>query len=444
MLQLYNTLTGQKEDFKPLKDKKVGMYVCGPTVYDYDHVGHARTYLAFDLLNRFLRFQGYDVTYIQNITDVGHLINDADAGADKIQQRAAETGQSPAELINHFTDAHLNDLQALNILPADNFPKASAHIQEIIEFIEGLINKNFAYVTNQHNVYFTVARKADYGKLSHRGLTEILTGTRVEPAADKRSPADFALWKAAPVSNNDLTWESPWGRGYPGWHIECSAMSRKYLGDTFDIHGSAVEHVFPHHENEIAQSEALTDKPLAKFWVHSGMLTINGQKMSKSLHNSVQVQEALKLYSPNEIRLAFFQSHYRKPYDYTKIALEQGVALRHKLFVAYPNLGNETNQDIWQEIITALTDDLDTPRALQVWGENINQLSQADTDKLFNIFGLKFVPLKQNAAALQLSEDREAARAGKDFLTADNRKAELIQAGYEVLDQAEQTTYIPR
>lgn len=444
MFQLYNTLTSRKEDFKPLKGKEVRMYVCGPTVYDYDHVGHARTYLSFDLLNRFLAWNGYKVKYIQNITDVGHLLNDAEVGADKIQQKAQDSGQTPQEIIEHFTQAHLKDLENLRILPATTFPKASEHIQEIIEFIEGLVNKGFAYVTNNHNVYFSVSRKQDYGKLSHRGLTELLTGTRVESAGDKRSPADFALWKAAPVNDPTMTWESPWGRGYPGWHIECSAMSRKYLGDTFDIHGSAVEHVFPHHENEIAQTEALTDQPMAKYWVHSGMLTINGQKMSKSLHNAVQVQEALKLYSPNELRLAFYQTHYRKPYDYTKLSLEQGIALRHKLFAAYPLLGSMTHQDTWNEVIAALEDDLDTPRALQVWGEDPSRLSKSDTEKLFQIFGLVYTPITNNPEAQALADQREKARASSDFLTADNRKAELTQLGYEVLDQADTTIYIPR
>ncbi len=443
-MQLYNTLSGRKEDFVSIQPGQVGMYVCGPTVYDYDHIGHARTYLAFDLLNRFLQYQGNKVTYIQNITDVGHMVGDGDGSSDKVQQKAQESGQTISQVVSQFTEAHSKDLEALHIDMPTQMPKASEHIPTIITFIQGLVDKGLAYVTTQGNVYFSVAKDPDYGKLSHRGLAEVITGTRVEAAKDKRSPADFALWKAAPVSVHEMIWNSPWGRGYPGWHIECSAMSREYLGDTFDIHGSAVEHVFPHHENEIAQSESLTGQPMARFWVHAGMLTIGGQKMSKSLHNGVTVQDALKDYSANELRLAFYQTHYRKPFDYTKASLEQGVALRRKLFTTYPNLPNDSDQTIFDSIIEALNDDLDTPKALQIWGEQPEKLNQADTKKLFDIFGLVYLPIDQNAAASQLAEDRATARGRGDFLTADNRKAEIIQQGFDVVDTPTATDYIPR
>lgn len=444
-MKLYNTLSGRQEDFTPLEPGKVGLYVCGPTVYDYTHIGHARTYLAFDLLVRFLEYQGLKVTYVQNITDVGHLVGDVESGIDKIARKAQETGQTPRQIVEHYTETHLNDLKRLNIRQPDEFPKASGHIPDIIAFITGLIDKGFAYVTEQQNVYFSVARDPDYGKLSHRGIAEIITGTRVEPAKDKRSPADFALWKAAAVSNSDLTWESPWGRGYPGWHIECSAMSRKYLGDTFDIHGSAVEHVFPHHENEIAQSESLTGQPMAHFWVHAGMLSINGQKMSKSLHNMITVEEALKEYSANEIRLAFNATHYRKPFDYTKAVMEQGRAIRKKVFMAYAtNQEKMENKEAFAEIIVALENDLDTPQALQIWADKAHMLSQVQNDKLFQIFGLVYQPIEANKAAQKLVSEREAARSKGDFLTADNRKNELTQCGYEVIDSETRTIYIPR
>lgn len=444
MLQLYSTLSSRKDEFKPIEKGKVKMYVCGPTVYDYDHVGHARTYLSFDLLNRFLQYNGLAVTYIQNITDVGHLANDSEAGRDKVQQKAQESDQTVRQIVEHFTEAHLLALKELNILPPDNFPKASEHIQDIIDFIQKLIIKGFAYVTTQNNVYFSVAKKADYGKLSHRGLTEIITGTRVEAAADKRSSADFALWKASPVTSHEMVWISPWGRGYPGWHIECSAISRKYLGDTFDIHGSAVEHVFPHHENEIAQTESLTGHEMAHFWVHSGMLTVGGQKMSKSLHNTVTVEEALKQYSANELRLTFFQTHYRKPFDYTKAALEQGVALRRKLFTAYAHLSGTGDKVLFDQVIEALNDDLDSPRALQLWSEQPEKFNQKETDQLFKIFGLVYVSIEKNKEANELAADRDAARTKGDFLTADNRKAELLQHGFEVVDTEQGTTYVPR
>ncbi len=444
MFQIYNTLTSRKDEFAPLKDKEVSMYVCGPTVYDYDHVGHARTYLSFDLLNRYLRFLGYTVHYIQNITDVGHLVNDAEVGPDKVQKKAQESEQTVRQIVDHYTDSHLEDLKSLSILSAERFPKASEHIQEIIDFVQGLIEKGYAYVSQQGNVYFSVSKKADYGKLSHRTLTELLTGTRVESAHDKRSPADFALWKAAPLYMKEMTWASPWGRGYPGWHIECSAMSRKYLGDTFDIHGSAVEHVFPHHENEIAQTESLTGHQMANFWVHSGMLTVNGQKMSKSLHNTVTVKDALKEYSANEIRLAFYLTHYRKPFDYTNKVMEQGRALRKKIFLAYTTPAESTDSAVFEQILSALSDDLDSPKALQLWGENAEKINKEDTEKLFDIFGLTYNSIDTNEQGTQLAKERDDARSRSDFLTADNRKAEIAQLGYEVLDSPQGTTYLPR
>jgi len=420
------------------------MYVCGPTVYDYGHVGHARTYLTFDLVNRFLNFLGYKVNYIQNITDVGHLVGDAETGTDKIKKKAQETGESIGDIVRHYTEAHLEDLKSLNILEPSNLPKASEHIKDIITFVEDLISKGFAYVTEEGNVYFSVNKKPDYGKLSHRGLAEILTGTRVEPAKDKRLPADFALWKAAPSIAIEYVWDSPWGKGFPGWHIECSVMSQKYLGDTFDIHGSAVEHVFPHHENEIAQSEAKTGKPLANYWVHSGMLTLNGRKMSKSLGNTVRVPDALKDYSSNEIRLAFYQTPYRQPFDYTRESMLQGVALRSKLFTAYMQAKTGGNEERFGEIIAALSNDLDTHQALELWSESISSLGQEQFEKLFNIFGLRFVAIEDNPQAKKLANEREEARAKKDFLTSDNRRNEIEQMGYEVNDSDSGSHYIPR
>jgi len=444
-MRLYNTLSGQKEEFKPLHPGRVGLYVCGPTVYDYDHLGHARTYLTFDLLNRYLRFHGLTVDYVQNITDVGHLVDDKESGVDKILKKAQELNQTMAQVAQFFEAEHRRDLENLNIILPEKLPRASEHIREIVAFIEDLVTKGFAYSTERDNVYFSVAKKADYGKLSHRGIAEIITGTRIEPAKDKRSPADFALWKAAPLGAKEMVWDSPWGKGFPGWHIECTVMSQKYLGVTFDIHGSAVEHIFPHHENEIAQAESATGKPLAHFWVHGGMLTVDGRKMSKSLHNSILIRQALKDYSANELRLAFFMTPYRRPFDYTKVVMAQGVALRKKIFLAMAGkLADRSDPAIWQEIIEALDDDLDSPRALAVWGENVRRLSHEDNDKLCQIFGLKLRQLSQDNSAEKLAADREEARAQGDYLVADNRKDELAQRGFEVVDQGEKTLYISR
>lgn len=443
-MKLYNTLARQADDFVPSKDETVRMYVCGPTVYDYDHIGHARTYLTFDLLNRFFRYLGWKVNYVQNITDVGHLVNDAESGIDKIQQKAHETGQTVVQTVEHFTRSHLEDMASLNILPPTHNPKASENIKEIIEFVSSLVSKNYAYITGLGNVYFSVQKDPEYGKLSRRGLAEIITGTRVESASDKRSSADFALWKSAGSAITEMVWDSPWGKGYPGWHIECSVMSHKYLGDTFDIHGSAVEHVFPHHENEIAQTESETGKEMARFWVHSGMLNIGGVKMSKSLHNVVTIKDALKKYSANELRLAFYLTHYRKPFDYTEKSLEQGVALRKKLFTAYANITDQGDQGIFDIIIEALEDDFDTPKALQIWGENAEKLGRQDSEKLMEIFGLKYTPIEKDETAMKLAEERDAARKSGDFLTADNRKNEIVARGFEIIDSPDGTKYLPR
>lgn len=446
---LYNTLSGRKEELKPMIAKTVKMYVCGPTVYEYDHLGHARTYLTFDLLNRFCRhFLGYKVIYVQNITDVGHLVGDGETGVDKLFKKARSSDQTAVEVANFFTKAHLKDLQSLNIILPDQFPKASDHLKEIISFVEELIASGFAYATKEGNVYFSVGKKADYGKLSHRGLAEIITGSRIQPASDKRSAVDFALWKAAPTGASEQVWSSPWGLGFPGWHIECSAMSRKYLGDTFDIHGSAIEHVFPHHENEIAQSEALTGKPLANFWVHAGMLSFGGQKMSRSTPSSmITIQDALKQYSANELRLAFFQTHYRRPFEYTRASMEQGVVLRRKFFEAYATTDSKKQIDsaeIIRQVTSMLADDLDSPKALSIVAANAEVLTQTDWQELFVLLGLKHMLIENQPVAWRLASERLTARAKGDFLTADNRKDELSQQGYEVVDRVDRTIYLPR
>lgn len=442
---IYNTLSKKVEKFVSLEPKLVKMYVCGPTVYDYDHLGHARTYLGFDLLHRLLLNLGYTVKYVQNITDVGHLQNDAEVGADKVQKKAKELDKTVEQVVEYYTNAHFRDMDALNIIRPTFSPLASQHIEEIISFVTELINLNYAYITNQGNVYFSVNKDQDYGKLSNRGLAEILTGTRVESASDKRSPADFALWKSAPSFATEMIWDSPWGKGFPGWHIECSAMSRKYLGDTFDIHGSAIEHIFPHHENEIAQTESVTGSEMARYWVHTGMLNVNGVKMSKSAHNFITVQDALKKYSFNEIRLAIYLTHYRKPFDYTDKVMEQGVALRRKIFLAYYNSKEEdSNNSICQEILEPLKDDLDSPRALQLLIENLDKLSKKQFKIIFEVLGLKYHPIDSNSSLTPLIKQREDARQAGDYLTSDNRKAEIENKGYEVIDTSDSTIYLSR
>ncbi len=315
-LKLYNSLTRRKEEFVPVQEGRVHIYVCGPTVYDYPHIGHAKSYISFDVVVRYFRYLGYQVRYVQNITDVGHLL---DSGEDRILRGAVREKVEPMELVERYTRAYFEAMDALNVLRPDISPHAAAHVPEQIELIEKLLEKGFAYEVNG-SVYFDVNKWPGYGKLSGRKVEEQQAGARVEVNVEKRNPADFALWKKA-EPEHVMQWNSPWGRGFPGWHIECSAMSMKYLGETFDIHGGGMENQFPHHECEIAQSEAATGKPFAKYWMHNNMVLVNGVKMSKSLGNFTTVAQALEKYSGAQIRFFILQTHYRSPVDFGEEAL---------------------------------------------------------------------------------------------------------------------------
>ncbi|MCX5655326.1 MAG: cysteine--tRNA ligase, partial [Planctomycetota bacterium] len=318
-LHVYNTLTRSKERFEPLDPPHVGMYVCGPTVYGDAHIGHAKSYVSFDVIVRYLRYLGYNVRYVQNITDVGHLTDDADQGEDKVERKAKAERVHPMQIAQKFTWSYFEDMARLNVLKADIQPFASGHIIEQIELVKRLIAAGHAYEA-AGNVYFDVASWPKYGKLSGRSVDEMVSGTRVETAADKRAPADFALWKRA-EPGHIMQWPSPWGNGYPGWHLECSAMSMKYLGESFDIHGGGMENQFPHHEDEIAQAEAATGKPFVKYWLHNNMVTVNGQKMGKSLGNFITLKDAYQKWDPMVLRLFILQSHYRSPLDFSDEAL---------------------------------------------------------------------------------------------------------------------------
>ncbi len=307
-LTLFNTLSRTKERFSPLVGSEVRMYVCGPTVYDISHVGHARKEVVFDVIARYFKFCGYSLRYVRNITDID----------DKIIIRAQEEGVPWEEIARRYEDAFHNDMDALGILKPDYEPRATETIEEMQELIQILMDKGFAYVSDG-SVYFSVADWEDYGKLSHRRLEEMLAGARVEVDASKKNPMDFALWKA--VKPGEPSWPSPWGEGRPGWHIECSAMSKKFLGETFDIHGGGVDLVFPHHENEIVQSEAASGKPFCYYWIHNGLLTVRKEKMSKSLGNYITIQEMLKVGHPEAIRMFFLSNHYRSPVDFSEEAM---------------------------------------------------------------------------------------------------------------------------
>ena len=307
-LKIYNTLTRNKDDFKPIHEGNVGMYVCGPTVYGPPHVGHARSYIVFDLLYRYFLYNGYKVKYVQNITDVGHLVGDADEGDDKIQKKAILEKLDPVAVAYKYENMYFDCMAKLNVLKPTISCRATGHIIEIIDAVKTLIDKGYAYVTDAGNVYYDVRKFKGYGKLSGRTLDDTVSGERIEIADDKRNPEDFALWKKADPTHL-MKWPSPWGEGYPGWHIECSVMSRKYLGDTFDIHGGGMDNVFPHHECEIAQSEALTGKPFVNYFVHNNLITRNGQKMGKSLGNTVDLDELFEKYGPTFVRLYIVKNH---------------------------------------------------------------------------------------------------------------------------------------
>jgi len=320
MLYVYNTLSRKKEKFKSQKPPFVSMYVCGPTVYDDPHLGHAKSYVSFDVIARFLRAEGYTLRYVQNITDVGHLLGDNDNGEDRVQKRARIEKLEPIEIAQKYENHFFRAMDKLNCLRPDISCRASGHIPEMIELVERLIERGYAYAVDG-NVYFEISKFKEYGKLSGRKVEDLIEGSRIKVAEEKRHPADFALWKRADALHL-MQWPSPWGRGYPGWHLECSVMSMKYLGDTIDIHGGGIDNQFPHHECEIAQSEAATGKPFVKYWLHNNMVTRDGQKMSKSLGNHMTLSELFEKYDPMTVRFFVLQGHYRSPQDFSDDALD--------------------------------------------------------------------------------------------------------------------------
>ncbi len=324
MIKMFNDLTKKKDEFIPLESGKVGMYVCGPTVYDYFHIGNARAFTMFDLIRRYLEYRGYDVTYVQNFTDID----------DKMINRANDLGITVRELAERYIKEYFDDADALGIHRADHHPKATEHIVEIIDIVDRLVKKGYAYEMDG-DVYFDAHKFDEYGKLSHQNLEELESGARVDVDERKHNPIDFALWKKQ--KPGEPAWESPWGMGRPGWHIECSAMASKYLGDTIDIHAGGADLVFPHHENEIAQSEAANGKPFANYWLHNGYLNIDGEKMSKSLGNFFTVRDIRKKYDPEVVRFFLMSAHYRNPLNFSE---EQLISAKNGLDRLYTTLNN--------------------------------------------------------------------------------------------------------
>ncbi len=370
-MKVYNTLSGQKEEFLPQGDE-VKMYVCGVTPYDSCHLGHAMSYIVFDVITRYLKFRGYKVKYVQNITDID----------DKIIDRANKLGIPASELAGKFTDSYFDDMDALNIERADIYPRATEEIPKIIEVIQGLIDKGYAYPA-RGSVYFRVNSVSDYGKLSHRSLESMMSACSVEMGREKEDPMDFALWKAA--KPGEPSWASPWGRGRPGWHIECSAMSLKYLGDTLDIHGGGQDLIFPHHENEIVQSESFTGaKPFAKYWLHNGLVQLGEDKMSKSTGKLITIKEALEKYSPDATRLFVLSSHYRSPLTYSEEALEaaeRGVERLLRVISRDDPTGGKgaalEAESYRNQFIEAMDDDFNTPQALGVLFDLAREINEA-------------------------------------------------------------------
>jgi len=483
-LQLYNSLTRRKEEFKPLNEGRVGIYVCGPTVYGHAHLGHAKSYVSFDVLVRYLRYLGYSVTYVQNITDVGHLTDDADQGEDKIAKAARKEKKHPMALAEYYSRSYFEDMDKLNCVRPDISPRASGHIVEQIELVKILLDKGYAYEANG-SVYFDVSKFSGYGKLSGRSVDQMLAGARVEVSPDKKKPVDFALWKKA-EPNHIMQWPSPWGMGFPGWHLECSVMSTKYLGQPFDIHGGGLENQFPHHECEIAQAEAANGVQFVRYWLHNNMVTVDGQKMGKSLNNFITLKQAFsgaherltKKYDPLAIRQLILTSHYRSPLDFSGAALDAAqsgfdkisqavTAVRKQMVQAMEGQVDEKVtaqlQQLKERFEVAMDDDLNTAIALSVIFELVrlagSLLEDSSTtpatlkavNELFSklggdVLGIVRESYGQGQAEAaeklvnNLIERRKQAREGKDFKTADVIRTIAVASDVIVMDNPDGTT----
>jgi cysteinyl-tRNA synthetase len=476
-VRIFNTLTGEKETLAPLRPPVVGMYVCGPTVYDMSHVGHARVYVAFDVVARHLRRRGYQLTYVRNFTDVD----------DKIIKRAAELGEKPSDVSERFIREYLFDMAALGVRRADVEPKVTEHIPEIVALIEKLVARELAYPA-AGDVYYAVRRFPDYGKLSRRNLDDLKSGARVEPGEQKRDPLDFALWKAA--KPGEPAWPSPWGPGRPGWHIECSAMSEKYLGESFDIHAGGKDLVFPHHENEIAQSEGASGKRFAKIWMHNGFVTLDQEKMSKSLGNFFTIRDVTAKFEPEALRLFLLSTHYRSPINFSDQSLAEA---ERRLDYFYETLGKADalvagsvpepepapGEAVLAAFDEAMDDDFNTPGALAAFPEPLKKLNEltekpgkgARAKESQSLAAALARAVREACAVLGLCErppaeylkerrdhlaarrnldvanverliaDRSAARQAKDFSKADALRGQLAALGVEIMDGPSGTTW---
>ncbi len=454
-MKVYNTLDREKEEFTPIQGNLVRMYSCGPTVYSYAHIGNMRTYIFMDLLRRSLRFCGFKVKGVMNITDVGHLLSDGDEGEDKMQKAARKEGKTPWEIAAFYTDAFFKDIDALNVGRPEIIAKATDHIPEMIEFVKGLLEKGYAYEISD-GIYFDIGKFPGYGKLSGQTVDEKEAGARIEENSEKRHPADFALWKKAD-KNHIMQWESPWGMGFPGWHIECSAMSKKYLGEVFDLHTGGIDAVPVHHENEIAQNEALAGKKTVNYWMHGEFMMVDGGKMSKSLGNVYTVSDLEKKgYLPLDFRYFCLNAHYRKKLNFTFEGMDAAHTsyerLRNALY-AHKMSQTATDPAVIEELMKkfkgAVEDDMNIPFALGVLWDAVKLPKSKDVYKLAlefdKVLGLSLdkvtapAPEKIDVPAdiAALAEARLAAKKEKNWAEADRLRAEITAKGYAIKDTKE-------
>ncbi len=447
MITIYNSLTKQKEILTPIEPGKIGLYVCGMTVYDYCHLGHARVMVVFDMVVRYLRSVGFSVTYVRNITDID----------DKIIQRANENGEDFHELTARFIQAMHEDSEALGVLAPDHEPRASESIAEIIAMVQTLLDKDHAYIADSGDICYEIREFKDYGKLSGKRLEDLRAGERVKVDQFKRDPLDFVLWKQA--KPEEPSWESPWGNGRPGWHIECSAMSTHCLGNHFDIHGGGMDLQFPHHENEIAQSEAATGEQFVNVWMHNGFVRINDEKMSKSLGNFFTVREILERYQPEVVRYFMLTSHYRSPLNYSDQELDAAKHALTRLYTAlrgFDGLASEVDNEYNKRFHAAMKDDFNTPEAIAVLfdlAKEVNKTKSAELAgqlrQLASILGLLQATPEDylhgsTIAAAEIEKqiaERNAARDNRDWATADRIRDQLKQQGISLEDGAQGTIW---
>ena len=460
-LKIYNSLTKSKQEFVPIEKGHVGMYVCGPTVYGPSHVGHARTYVNFDTIRRYLLASGYSVKFVENITDVGHLVGDGDDGEDKIAKQAKKENLDPYAIAYKYECMFFACMDKLNILRPTVSPRATGFIPEMIEMVQKILDKGYAYVTGRGNVYFRVRDYHKYGQLSNRKLDDAKSGERIEVADDKENPEDFALWKSA-EGGHLMRWNSPWGVGYPGWHLECSVMSRKFLGETFDIHGGGLDNIFPHHESEFAQSEVANGKPFVHYFMHNNLVTVNGTKMGKSLGNFITLDDLFTRHSPMAVRYFILNYHYRSPLDFNEAEITKAEEQLSKVLETYQKIAksgskpakNPQIDEIYSNFVAAMDEDFNTPLAISellkltklantllTAGGSLDGLKDA-FDKMFYILGLD-----ANAGAAEEKSDntekllaligdiRGELRAEKNYMLSDKIRDDLAKLGIESKDK---------